>query len=208
MKKQVSMKFIQLLLLSATSAAMISCATATPEADTLTAKGGSQILTVQGVPGGVVTNVAHLSAKVSAIDYTNRQVTLEDELGKKKTLRVGPEAVNFDQVRVGDSVQIAVAEETVVFLRDKGAPAQDGAAGLIAKAPEGGKPGMLAASTVEVTTVVKAVDIPKHQATLQFPDGSTRVVAVRDDVALTQDRVGREVVIRITEAIAISVDKP
>ena len=135
MKKQISKKLVLLLLLSFTSVALISCVTATPESDKLTSTSGSKLVYEEGVPGGVATNVAKLSAKVSAIDYTTRRVTLVDDAGNKKSMVIVPEAVNFDQIRIGDLVKVAIAEETVVFLRDKGALAKDGAAGLVARAP-------------------------------------------------------------------------
>jgi len=47
-----------------------------------------------------------------------------------------------------------------------------------------------------------------HTATLQLPDGSSKTFKVRPDVELTKDNVGTEVVIRTTEAVAISVEKP
>ena len=61
---------------------------------------------------------------------------------------------------------------------------------------------------VQVVATVVAIDMHKHKATLEFPDGSRKTVAVRPDVDLTQRKVGEKVVIRKTEAMAISVDKP
>jgi hypothetical protein len=64
------------------------------------------------------------------------------------------------------------------------------------------------AATLQITAKVTAIDLKRHKTTLQFPDGTTRTVAVRKDVDLTQRKVGEEVVIRCTEAIAIAVEKP
>jgi hypothetical protein len=64
------------------------------------------------------------------------------------------------------------------------------------------------AGTVQVTARVSAINLRSHTATLLFPDGQTRTIAVRPDVDLTQRHVGEEVVIRYTEAVAISVEKP
>jgi len=63
------------------------------------------------------------------------------------------------------------------------------------------------AETVQVTAKVTALDLKGHKATLQFPDGSTKTVAVRKDVDLTQQKLGEEVVVRCTEAVAITVAK-
>jgi hypothetical protein len=61
---------------------------------------------------------------------------------------------------------------------------------------------------VQVTAKVTAIDLKHHKATLQLPDGTSKTFAVRPDVDLTQRKVGEEVVIRFTEALAISVEKP
>jgi hypothetical protein len=63
-------------------------------------------------------------------------------------------------------------------------------------------------NTAKVTAKVTAIDLNHHKATLQFPDGTTRTVAVRKDVDLTRRKVGEEVAIRTTEAVAILAAKP
>jgi hypothetical protein len=64
------------------------------------------------------------------------------------------------------------------------------------------------ADTAEVTTRVKSVDLKQHKATLEFPDGSTKTVAVRPNAKLSATDVGREVVIQVTQAVAVRVEKP
>ena len=195
--------FNQLLLISLSSALLMACTS--QHADTLDAQTSSTSAYIPGVPGGVTSNVMTIVATVSSIDYTKRSVTLEDEQGHKRTLQISPEATNFNQVKVGDKVTVKFAEEMAVFMDDAKVPAEDSGAALIAKAAEGEKPAILLADTRELTAVVKAVDLAKHSATLEFADGSSRTVAVRPDVSLSSDAVGRHVVIRITNAIALAV---
>ena len=171
-------------------------------------KSASAAAYYEGVPGGVIVDTFQITATVTAVDHAKRQATLVTPDGKKTQYKAGPEAINFNQVRVGDQVKATVAEQLVVYAREKGEPRTDGGAGLIALTPKGAKPGGLMAGTVEITTRVKSVNLKKHKATLEFPDGSTKTVAVRPDVKLSDADVGREVVIQVTEAIAISVEKP
>jgi len=97
----------------------------------------------------------------------------------------------------------------VFFYMPKDTPrGVDGDAALVALAPNGAKPGGFMANTTQVVAKVTAIDHKHRKATLRFPDGTTRTVAVRKDVDLTQRQVGEEVVIRATEALAISVEKP
>ena len=161
----------------------------------------------EGVPGGVIVNTLDVSARVTAIDTSNRKLTLLGPDGDKSTVKVGPEAVNFDQIRVGDLVNATVTEELVVYLDEEGASAPDGSAAVVALAPKGAQPGGLVAETVQVTATVTAIDQTNRTATLQFEDGSSKSFPVRDDIDLSQRKVGEKVVFQVTEMIAISVEK-
>lgn len=160
-----------------------------------------------GVPGGTSTSVIKVTAVVADIDYKKRTVTLKNEQGEKRTLAVDPKAVNFQNVKKGDHVTVQVAEELAVYLREKNAPNNDGAAGIVAQAAPGEKPAVLMANTAEMTAVVKAIDLKKHTATLQFADGSSKTINVREDVVLNKNQIGREVVFRMTSAMAVTVEE-
>jgi hypothetical protein len=162
----------------------------------------------QGVPGGIVVETHKMTSTVTGIDAANRKVTLVSPDGNKTTVKCGPEVINFDQIRVGDQIKVTVAEELAVYMATDAAPPGDAAVTVVALAPKGAKPGGIVANTVQVTAKVTAIDLKHHKATLQFSDGATRTVAVRKDVDLTQRKVGEEVVIRTTETVAISVEKP
>jgi hypothetical protein len=148
------------------------------------------------------------TATVTAIDAAERKITLVTPEGKKDTVKCGPEVVNFDQIRVGDQLKLTVTEQLAVAMAQGGEPLSDGGAAVVALAPVGARPGGLVANTVQVTAKVSAINLKDHKATLQFADGSTRTFPIRKDVDLTKRQVGEEVSIRVTEALAISVEKP
>jgi Cu/Ag efflux protein CusF len=174
----------------------------------LTGEVGGAAGVTKGVPGGTVVQTYELKASVTAIDKAARKVTLMDATGIKTTVKVGPEAINFDQIRVGDQLELTAAQELVVSVTGEGETPSDGGAQVVALAPQGAKPGAILAETTQVTAKVTAIHAEQHTATLQFEDGSTRTVAVRPDVDLSKRKVGDKVVIRITEALAIRVVKP
>jgi hypothetical protein len=64
------------------------------------------------------------------------------------------------------------------------------------------------AETVQITATVSAIDQENRTATLAFEDGRTKTFPVRDDIDLSQRKVGEKVVFTVTEMIAISVEKP
>ena len=128
--------------------------------------------------------------------------------GIKQTVTVGPEAINFDQIHVGDRLKLTVAESLVVYVAGEGETPTDSATGMVALAPKGAKPGAIMATTTKVTARIIAIDAEHRQATLRFEDGTTHIAAVRPDVDLSKRKVGETVVIRATEELAIAVEKP
>jgi translation elongation factor P/translation initiation factor 5A len=193
---------IALALMPAATLLVTSCSS-TPKGERATV-----VAAVAGVPGGVAVETYQVTATVTAVDPATRKVTLVTPDGKKTVFKAGPEVVNFPQIRVGDQVKAKLTEELVVFMATDAPPQAQGAAGVVALAPVGAKPGAFVADTAQVKARVTAIDLKKHKATLLFPDGSTKKVAVRKDVDLTQRSVGEEVVIRTTETLAITVEKP
>lgn len=56
-------------------------------------------------PGAVVTKTTRILATIEALDTATRTATLKGP-HRTITINVGPEAVNFDKVKVGDSVYV------------------------------------------------------------------------------------------------------
>ena len=206
--KSITPKFTALALLPAAVIAFTSCSSTPHCCSTPQVKSSAAAVYEPGVPGGIMVETYKETATVTGIDKANRKVTLVTPDGTKSTVKAGPEVANFDQIEVGDQVKAIVTDELVIFVRKPGEPAGDGAASVVALAPIGDKPGGLMADTVEFTAKVKSVDLKRHRATLQFPDGTSKTFKVRKDVELTKETVGVDVVIRTTEAIAVSVKKP
>jgi hypothetical protein len=181
---------------------LISCSTVPPPPPS---EGRSTVSYKEGVPGGVMVNTLEVSARVTAIDHFNREVTLLGSDGKKFTVKVGPEAVNFDQIQVGELVKATVAEELVVYLDEENTASIGGSAAVVAF---GAQAGGLAAETREIIGTVTAIDHEKRTATLRFEDGTAKTFPVRSDIDLSKHKLGEQVVFHITEMVAISIEKP
>lgn len=179
-----------------------------PIAGKIAGRSESGVAYADGVAGGVIVQTFELTARVAAINKANREVTLVSDDGIKQKVTVGPEAINFNQIRIGDRLTVTATEEMVVELGVPGEKTGDGAAAVVALAPKGAKPGGLVAETVQVTGTVTAIDAAKRTATLRFEDGTIKTLPVRDDLDLSKRRVGEKVVFQVTEMIAISVKKP
>jgi Cu/Ag efflux protein CusF len=195
------MKIKSLLLLPAILATFVSCTTIQAETDT-------QTKIKEGVPGGEVVQTTRITATVTAIDAAKRKITFVTPNDEKLVLKAGPEVANFDQIRIGDQLKVTLTEKVLVRMAKPGEKTADTGAGLIGLAPIGAKPGLLTAEVQQATGTVTKIDLKKHKVTLQFADGSTETVAVRKDVDLTKHQVGEKVVIEVSEAFAILIEKP
>jgi Cu/Ag efflux protein CusF len=157
-----------------------------------------------------VLDAATATATVEAVDPAKRMVTLKTSAGATKAIHLGPECVNFDQIMVGDQVRTTVAEEVAISIRKAGEePAPGEVAGtLVTLAPKGAKPGMFITDTDVITAKVKSIDTAKDTITLTETDGGSRTVKAGPDVKLSELKEGDEITARVTQAMAIVVQKP
>lgn len=185
------------------SSVMTACTQTPPAPET-----NQSTALVPGVAGGTLTNSVKLYAKVVSVDTKKRTVKLMDSDGEKYDVTAGPEVVNFDQIHSGDMVQVTVAEQLIVAVNAEGTTVTDAAAGVMATAPKGEKPGVIVAGSQVVTAKIAAMDTKARTAKLTFMDGETETFSVRDDVDMNRYKVGQQVVFQLTVLVTINVEKP
>jgi hypothetical protein len=162
-----------------------------------------------GAPGVVMADVVVINATVEAIDKDKRTVTLKGSGGRTVTLKVGPNAKNFDQIKVGDKVKGKFLDSVALFVRKAGTPPDAAEMQAVSVAPRGQKPKAMTVDTVEISAKVEKIDYKKRLVTLKGPEGNTRTIKVDPRVKrLAEIKVGDDIVLRHTEALAIEVVTP
>jgi len=171
--------------------------------------GPAPVASAAGRPGAVVVDAVKLAATVEAIDKDKRTVTVKGPGGRSVTLKVDNAVKNFDQIQVGDKVTAQYLEATAIFVRKAGGPPQASGAAAVELAPKGEKPAAFTVETTEITATVENINYDLRLVTLRGPAGNARTLKVSPRVErLREVNVGDELVIRYTEALAISVLKP
>ena len=160
-----------------------------------------------GVPGGTLTQTIEVTAKVSAVDSATRKVSLVSRTGEKFTVTAGPEVVNFRQIRVGDHLKVTYAEELVVRMAKLGESTEDTGSSTADLAALGEKPGGTFSATLKTAATVVEIDARRRTVKLQYSDGTSKTVPVRDDIDLSKHRTGEKVIIRLTGALAVRMEK-
>ena len=156
------------------------------------------------LPGRVITSTARHEAIVESVNKETREIKVVDANGKIQTFVAGNMVANFDQIEPRDRIVTEYLESVAVFVAPAGTPAL-GDMGLVEVAPLGEKPGVAVADTFMVAATIDAIDADARAVTLRGDDGFQTVFKVADDVDLADVKVGDQVRMRVTEAVAISV---
>jgi Cu/Ag efflux protein CusF len=163
--------------------------------------------TAKAKPHGKRERVTTLTGTVEAVDLANRVVTIKGSRGRVIDLKVGPEAKNLDQVQVGDKVVAKYYESIAFRLKKPGEAEGVTSEQAVAKAKPGEVPAGVVANQVTVTATIEDISPKKTYVTLKGPEGKTVDVKVMDPKNLEGLKVGDQVVITYTQALAIALNK-
>jgi Cu/Ag efflux protein CusF len=154
---------------------------------------------------GVVETIK-VTATITAIDKATRDVTLKGPQGNEMTVTAGPDVKNFDNLKVGDQVNLNYIEALTLELKKGG--------GLLVQRSEkagaaGAKPGEKPAGAVgrQVTVVadVVAVDPAKQTVTLKGPQRTVNL-RIPDPEQFKRVAKGDQVEATYTQAVALAVE--
>jgi hypothetical protein len=151
-----------------------------------------------------------ITASVEAIDQANREITLKGPLGNSVTFTVDQRVKRLNEIKVGDHIR---ADYYVSFAAELRKPTAEekktpfvmlDAAG---KAPPGTSPAAGGLRRFKVVTTIEGLDRPTQTITVKGPRGNYLTARVADPSKLTQMRIGENIVVTYTEALAISLEK-
>ncbi len=156
----------------------------------------------------VVAEKVNLKGKVVSVDAATRTVVVEGERGALVEIQAPKDSPNFEQIQVGDPVSATYVESIAIAI----APVPDAQPGIskmvdVATAPKGATPGVTIAERIELRAVVKAVDTENRKVTLDVPGGGERTLKVANGIDVEKIKVGEQVSVALTRALAISIDK-
>ena len=149
--------------------------------------------------------VLTIHGKVAAVDEAKKQVTLEAN-GKQVTFQVD-NPYNLKNAKVGDPIVVRYYEVVSVRKKKKGeeVPSVSLTEGI--ETATSGTPGAVAQQKAAVLVTVAEVDADNGTVTIKGPDGSTEKVKPRDPNVLKHLKAGDELVVTVTRATAIAIEK-
>lgn len=186
-------------LLASLGLAIAVALSGTAAAQTAAVVGG----TAPGKAG--VAEVVKLTATITALDKATRDVTLKGPQGNEITLTAGSEVKNFDQMKVGDQVNVEYLQALTLELKKGG--------GLVvarteqkggAAAKPGEKPAAAMGRQVTIVADVIATDPAKQTITLKGPK-QTVDMRIADPEQFKRIAKGDQVEATFTQAVALAV---
>lgn len=163
---------------------------------------------VASEPGkAAVVGAVKVTAQVVAIDKATRTVTLKGPKGNTVEVVAGDEVKNFDQIKVGDMLAVTYVKSLSLELQK----ARTGASGITTQsaavtAKPGDRPAAAAGHQVTAIAKVTAVNQKAKTISLKGPRGNTVTLDVQNPAQFKVVKVGDEVLVTYTEAMAISVE--
>lgn len=156
-------------------------------------------------PLAVAGESMKLSAKVIAVDQTDRLVGLEMPDGNVVVIQAGPDVRNLAQVKVGDYVNAEYQLAAVVSLKKGPGIRSSTEASSSARAKPGEKPaGAIMKEGTMVANVV-AVDAAKGTVNVKGPGGRIVHGKVADKALLNDVKVGDQVELDYKASLAMQV---
>ena len=156
----------------------------------------------KAVTEGQATEV---KARIEAIDRANRLVMLKDDSGTTETLYAGPEVKRFDELKVGQKVNLTYYESVVFQLVKAGEKGTGASVGATANRGTGALPSATIATQETMTVTVKAIDATVPSVTVATDDGRVVTRKIENVKNLENVKPGDKIDITFTRALVTSV---
>jgi hypothetical protein len=162
----------------------------------------------QMIGSGVEAGAASGMLRVESVDTAARTLLLRRADGSTATFTAGPDAVNFDKIKAGDSIISTVSTSWVAYLVKGGVPPNSVTNAAFLGKPRGSQPGGVMIRTVDYHARILDINYATRRVLLQCGTNNAKSVTAGPGVDLTAVKVNDDVLIRTTDAMAIAVANP
>lgn len=151
--------------------------------------------------------VVTLHGKIVEVNKAEKLVTIEGPAGRKVALKV-ENPYNLKAAKVGEPVVARFYEVATVRKKRPGEvlPSASLKEGIVTAQP-GEVPGAVAARKLSLVVSVVSIDTARGTVTIKAPDGTVETVKARNPRNLKLIKPGDQLVVTLSRAIAISLEK-
>jgi len=146
------------------------------------------------------------TAKVKAVDQTNRTLTVVEKDGTTETFKVGDEVKRLNEIAPGDTIVVKFRQGLMLQITPPDG-AQPAAAVASSRGDKSGPPSATATAAAQGIVTVSAVDTKSRIVVLQTDSGDMFKVKADHNIQLERVKAGDKLYGVYTETLAISVEK-
>jgi hypothetical protein len=154
------------------------------------------------------SNLIRTRATVTAIDPATRAVTIQGDHGSV-TVQVGPDVKNFNNLKVGDRVNISYYQGIAAQLVKGGKTVSDPAVSTFRTGtPAGMRPSGQVGASATMTAKIQDVNLPTNTVAFTGSDGTTHIVQVKTPEMqsfIRELKRGDTVQVTFTDSVAVEV---
>jgi hypothetical protein len=150
-------------------------------------------------------NVMKITATITAIEPATRTLTLRDDKGTEDTFSVSPEVQRFDELKVGQKVNLTYYESMVLQLVKAGEKGSGTSFDAAVNRGTGALPGGTIATQEKMTVTVKAIDPTVPSVTVATDEGRVVTRKIENKKNLENLKPGDKIDITVTRALVTSV---
>jgi hypothetical protein len=151
------------------------------------------------------SNVMTVAATITAIDSTNRTITMKDDQGNEDTFSVGSGVQRFNELKVGQRVNFTYYESIVLQLVKPGEKGGGTSFEAALNRAKSALPAGTVATQEKMTVTVKAIDTTVPSVTVTTEDGRTVTRKIEDRKNIENLKAGDKVDITFTRALITNV---
>jgi len=144
-----------------------------------------------------------VTAVVTAVDQKNRIVTLRGPEGNEFSVLADAAVKNFPQIKVGDNLVVEYIQAVALDFQKGDGIRMMSSIDDSARAKAGARPGAAALSKVTVVSNIWAVNQAKGTVLVRGPFGHFAEVKLKDPALLAGVKVGDQMKVTYTDAVAI-----
>lgn len=153
-------------------------------------------------------NAVSVTALVTAVDQKNRIVTLKGPEGNEFSVLADASVKNLPQVKVGDLLGVEYFEAVAIDFKKGDGIRMATVIDTSDTAKKGQKPGAAAFTRVNTVSNIWAVNPGKGTVLVRGPYGHFVEVKLKDPKLLEGVKVGDQMQVVFTQAVAIGFEKP
>jgi Cu/Ag efflux protein CusF len=162
------------------------------------------------MPETVMSESMTMQGTIEDVSPRRGIVTLKGMDGNTVKMKVNADRATLSKLHKGDEINAKIWKSAAVMLAKPGEePTGAEPSQYVVAARDGSGPSGMIVNTIKTSATIEKIDADKRTVTLKDPDGKTVNLKVDDRVKdLNRFKQGDKIIVRYTEAAAISVTKP